>query len=127
MGLKCTHYYALNRYTTRMYLYCRELHSTFCKKNIVVVVQSLSHVQLFATPWTAARQASPSFTISQSLLKRICIESVMPSNDLILIPFSSCQSFPTPRGSLVSRLFTPVDQSIQASASASVLPVIIEG
>ena len=67
-----------------MYLYCRELHSTFCKKNIVVVVQSLSHVQLFATPWTAARQASLSITNSWSLLKLMSIESVMPSNHLIL-------------------------------------------
>ena len=41
-------------------------------------------VQLFATPWTAARQASLSFTISQSLLKLMSIESVMPSNHLIL-------------------------------------------
>ena len=47
-------------------------------------VQSLSHVQLFATPWTAARQASLSITNSQSLLKLISIESVMPSNHLIL-------------------------------------------
>ena len=39
--------------------------------NFVVAVQSLSHVQLFATPWTAAQQASLSFTISQSLLKLI--------------------------------------------------------
>ena len=49
-----------------------------------VVVQSLSHVQLFATSWTAAHQASMSFTISRSLLKCMCIESVMPSNYLIL-------------------------------------------
>ena len=47
-------------------------------------VQSLSHVQLFATPWTAAHQASPSITNSQSLLKFMSIESVMPSNHLIL-------------------------------------------
>ena len=47
------------------------------------VVQSLSHVRLFATPWTAACQASLSFTISRSLLKLISIESVMPSNHLI--------------------------------------------
>ena len=47
-------------------------------------VQSLSHVQLFATPWTAARQASLSITNSQSLLKLISIELVMPSNHLIL-------------------------------------------
>ena len=46
--------------------------------------QLLSHVCLFATPWTAARQASLSFTISQSLLKLMSIESVMPSNHLIL-------------------------------------------
>ena len=46
--------------------------------------QSLSHVQLFATPWTAAHQASLSITNSQSLLKLMSIESVMPSNHLIL-------------------------------------------
>ena len=48
------------------------------------VVQLLSRVQLFVTPWTAARQASLFFTISQSLLKLMSIESVMPSNHLIL-------------------------------------------
>ena len=47
-------------------------------------VQSLSHVQLFATPWTAAHQASLYITNSQSLLKFMSIESVMPSNHLIL-------------------------------------------
>ena len=50
----------------------------------MVVAQSLSHFRPFATPWTAARQASLSFTISQSLLKLMSIESVMPSNHLIL-------------------------------------------
>ena len=50
----------------------------------VVVIQSLSHVHLFVTPWTAAHQVSLSFTISWSLLKLISIESVMPSNHLIL-------------------------------------------
>ena len=47
-------------------------------------VQSLSRVRLFGTPWTAARQASLSITNSQSLLKLMSIESVMPSNHLIL-------------------------------------------
>ena len=47
-------------------------------------VQSLSRVQLFATPWTSARQASLSFTISQSLLKLISIELVLPFKHLIL-------------------------------------------
>ena len=47
-------------------------------------VQLLSHVRLFVTPWTATHQASPSITNSQSLLKLMSIESVMPSNQLIL-------------------------------------------
>ena len=47
-------------------------------------VQSLSHVQLFVTPWTAACQATLSITNSQSLLKLMSIESVMPSSHLIL-------------------------------------------
>ena len=55
---------------------------TFCSKT--VVVQSISCVQLPATPWTAACQASQSFTITQSLLKLISIELVMSSNHLIL-------------------------------------------
>ena len=55
---------------------------------IILVVQSLSCVQLFVTPWIAACQASLSFTISQSFLKLTSIESMMPSNHLIL-----CSSF----------------------------------
>ena len=51
---------------------------------LFVVVQLLSHVRLFVTPWTAAFKPSLSFTISQSLLKFISIESVMPSTHLIL-------------------------------------------
>ena len=47
-------------------------------------VQLLSHVWLFVTPWTAAGQASLSFANSQSLLRLMCIESVMPSNHFIL-------------------------------------------
>ena len=54
----------------------------------VVVVQSLNHFRLFATPRTIAWQASLSLTISQSLLKLMSIESVMPFNQLILwLPF----------------------------------------
>ena len=47
-------------------------------------VQSLSHVQLFATPWTTAHQASLSITNSWNLLKLMSIELAMPSNHLIL-------------------------------------------
>ena len=54
------------------------------RPTMTVVVQSLSRVQLFATPWTAAHQASLSFTISQNLLKFMSIKLVMPSNHLIL-------------------------------------------
>ena len=53
-------------------------------KDYIVVVQLLSLVQLFVTPWNAARQASLSFTISWSLLKLMSIELVMPSNHLFL-------------------------------------------
>ena len=49
-----------------------------------VAVQSLSRAQLFVTQWTVAHQASPSFTLSRSLLKLMSIELVMPSNHLIL-------------------------------------------
>ena len=54
-----------------------------CSVNGAVVVQSLSRVRLFVTPWTAACQASLPFTISQSLLRVMSIEWVMPSNHLI--------------------------------------------
>ena len=55
------------------------------QRNVVISsVQTLSHVQLFATPWTAARQASLSITNSQSLLKLVSMESVMPSTHLML-------------------------------------------
>ena len=50
----------------------------------IFALQVLSFVQLFATPWTAARQASLSITHSQSLLRHMSIETVMPSNHLIL-------------------------------------------
>ena len=57
---------------------------TICMEIQFSSVQSLSHVRLFATPWTAAHQASLSTTNSQSLPKPMSIESVMPSNHLIL-------------------------------------------
>ena len=62
---------------------------------MVSSVQSLSRVRLFATPWTAARQGSLSFTISQSLLTLMSIDTVMPSNSSSVMPFSFCsQPFP---------------------------------
>ena len=81
-------------------------------------VQLLSCVWLFATPWTAALQASLSITNSQSLLKPRSIELVMPSNHLILChPFSSCpQSFPASGSFQMSQLFASGGQSIVVSA-----------
>ena len=91
-------------------------------------VQSLSRVWLFATPWTAAHQASLSITNSQSLLKLTSIESVMASNHLILCrPFSSClQSFPASGSFQMNQFFTSAGQSIGISASASVLTMNIQ-
>ena len=91
-------------------------------------VQSLSCVQLFVTPWTAACQAYLSIINSQSLLKLMSIEPVMASNHLIFcIPFSSCfQSFPAPGSFPMSQFFTSGGQSIGASASASILPINIQ-
>ena len=58
-----------------------------------VAAQTLSHIQLFVTPWTASCQDSLSFSISWSLFKLMSVESMMPSNHLVL--FSFCfQSFP---------------------------------
>ena len=95
-----------------------------------IVVQLLSHVRLFVTPWTAAHQASLFFTISQSLLKLMSIESVMPSNHLILCyPLFLLPSiFPSIRVFFpVSWLFASGGQSIGASALASVIPMKIQG
>ena len=87
-------------------------------------VQSLSHVQLFVTPWTAAYQASLSITNFQSCLKLMSIESVMPSS---VIPFSShLQSFPASGSFPMSQFFASGGQSIGVSASASVLPMNIQ-
>ena len=70
-------------------------------------VQSLSHIQLFVTPWTAAHQASLSIINSHSLLKLMSIESVMPSSHLIL-----CHPF---------LLLPPIPPSIRVFSNASTI------
>ena len=93
-----------------------------------VVIQSLSLVCLFATPWTAACQASLSFTISWSLLKLMVIESVMPSNHLIMSPFSP-PAFNLSQHQVffpMSWLFPSDGESIGASTSSSVLPMNLQ-
>ena len=87
-------------------------------------VQLLSRVQLFVTPWTAACQASMSITNSRSLPKLMSIESMIPSNHLILChPLSSCpQSFPASGSFPMSQFFTSGSQSISKSFSFSISP-----
>ena len=88
-------------------------------------VQSLSRVWLFVMPWTAARQDSLSITNSQSLLKLMSIESVMPSNiSSSVVPFFSCpQSLPASGSFPMSQLFTSGGQSTGVSALTSDLPM----
>ena len=91
-------------------------------------VQSLSCVQLFAIPWTAACQASLSTANSQTLLKLMSIESVMSSNHLILCrPLLLLPSvFPSIRVFSKESLLHIGGQNIGISASASVLPMNIQ-
>ena len=95
----------------------------------MVVVQSPSHAQLLATPWTVARQASLSITISWSLPKFMSIKSMMPSKHLIL-----CRSllllpsiFPSIRQGLFQWVSSLHQVGQRTGASASVLPMNIQG
>ena len=94
------------------------------KKGMAVFVQSLNHVQFFVTLWTAACQASLSFTINRSLLKLMSIELVMPSNHLIFcLPLLFLPSiFPSIRvfsNELALRIRWPEDWSFSFSISPS--------
>ena len=79
----CRNPHSLKKLSCMLNSHCIE-RLTCAKLSFVLVAQLLSPVQLFVTPWTAAGQASPSFTISQNLLKFMSIASVMPYNHLIL-------------------------------------------
>ena len=94
---------------------------------MVVAVQSLSRVQRFVTPWTVAGQAPLSSTISQRLLKFMCIELVMLSNHLILCHLLLLLPSVFPSIRVFSNKLTLGGQSIGASASASVLSVNTQG
>ena len=123
------------KYDIMVYYRTSLLNSAFSHATLVASIwpwweyfSSVQSLRLFPAPQTAACQSSLSFTISQNLLKFTCIESVMPSNHLILCcSFSSClHSFPASGSFLISRLFISGGQSIGASASASVLPMNIQ-
>ena len=92
---------------------------------LISSVQLLSHVLLFATPWTVGRQASLSITSSQSF-SNLCPFSQWyhPTISSSAIPFSAClQSFPASGSFPMSQFFPSGGQSIGVSASASVIPM----
>ena len=96
------------------------------KGNVGVLVQLLSCVQLFATPWTAVCQASLSFAISQFAHSRPMSQWCHPTISSSVTPFSSCPQFFSASGSFpVNRHFISCGQNI--GASASVLPMNIQG
>ena len=98
-------------------------------QTFVVVVQSLSSIWPFVNPWTAAHQASMSFTISQAYSNSCPLSQwCHPTISSPVISFSSClQSFPASGSFQMSQLFPSGGQNIGASASASVLPMNIQG
>ena len=100
---------------------CHIQHKEYCQ---ISSVQLLSRVQLFATPWTAARQASLAFTISRSLPRCMSIELAISSS---VVTFFCLHSFPASGSFLMSWLLTSGGQSTGASASASFVPVNVQG
>ena len=103
------------------------MHTKHSAKGLsLVVVQFLSHVQLFAIPWTAALQASLSFTLSLCLLKLMSIELMMPSSHLILChPLLLPSIFPGIRVFSKELLFA--SDGLNIGISASVLLMDIQG
>ena len=91
-------------------------------KGFIVLFQWLSHVRLFATPWTAACQASPSFIISQSWLSHVHWVAMLSNpHPLPLLTLLALKSFPAWGSFSVSRLFASGGQNIRASASVLVM------
>ena len=95
---------------------------------VFLAVQSLSHVWLFVTPWTAAHQASlvlhDLLKLAQTHVHNVC-DTIQPSHPL---SFSFClQSFPASGSFPIHQFFASGSQSIGVSASASVLPINIQG
>ena len=110
-------------------MYCFKYLCLYVLPKIIILqfssVQSLSRVQLFATPWITARQASLSIINSQSLPKLTSIKSVMPSSHLIICcPPSPPAPKPSQhQGGMMSQLFAWGGQSIGFAGSASVPPM----
>ena len=105
------------------------LRTELCSSILLVVVQLLSRVWLFATPWTAAHQTFLSFTISGACSNSCPLSPwCHPTISSSVTPFSSHpQFFPTSGSFPMSRVFTSGGQSIGISASRSALPMTIQG
>ena len=87
--------------------------------------QSLNRVRLFVTPWTAAHQASLSITSSQSLLKLMSIESVMPSNHLLLASISpSIRTFSSESGWMKHKLESRLQGEISITSDKQMTPTL---
>ena len=92
---------------------------------LVNSVELLSQVRLFATPWTAAHQASLSITNSQSLLKLMSIESVMPSNHLLLASISpSIRAFSSESGWMKHKLESRLQGEISITSDMQMTPLL---
>ena len=114
----CCTFYGFEQMYNDMYLLLQSVSS----------VQLLSRVQLFVTPWIAARQASLSITNSWSLLRLMSIESMMPFKHLTFCHslLLRLQSFPASASFRMSQFFASGGQSSGVSALASVLPMNIQ-
>ena len=107
---------------------CHLLSFSVLQIMVCVVVQSLSCVQLFATPWTAALQTFLSFTLSQSLVNSCSLSWWCYPTISSASLFSVClQSFPVSESFPVNWLFASSNKSVGASALISVLSVSIQG
>ena len=116
-------------FVIHLYMVYRALHNLFLLTlTALSSVHLLSRVQLFATPGTAAHQASLSITNFRSLLKLVSMSRwCHPAISSSVVPFSCLQSFPASGSFPTSRLFASGGQSVGASASASVPPVNTQG
>ena len=112
-----------------MPIYLFWVYSSISHDKGISSVQSLSHVRLFVTPWTAASQASLSITNSQRLLRLMSSSwwsHPIISSSVVPVPFSCFQSFPASGSFPRSQFFASGGRSTGASASTSVLPMNIQ-